>query len=304
MNEVRARPSRWTSELKLIKVRQDPAIRWIGGTPSLSKERTINQLRRKLALLVEYGHYADLTAIAEAIGTKLKTMESWADTGTDKATPGLIPAKHYPGVIELFRKAIHQNHAIVDVEAVLRGTVADVEQWLRPLPPVSIMELIARDADFNAGKLFVEKSKPIGAVARRSEQTEASARTISTRDWFRIEFPSRLKSGHVIALQQCRRQWAFCPIHQDAASPVLLVPGLDQHRQTDWMQEREWLGLNRFYALELGIPWPADIKRGYDAGAPLSAELLQRITETYEAQPAKFRSVFGMEISVEMDKTS
>jgi hypothetical protein len=264
----------------------------------LSKERTIGQLRRKLALLVDYDHYADLTAIAKAIGTKLKTMESWADTGTDKATPGLIPAKHYPSVVRVFQKAIEQSHAGIDAKTILHGTVGDVEQWLKPLPSTGLLELFARNADFSSGKLFVEKSKPIGAVARRSELSPTTARAVTTSDWFRIEFPSVLKSKNVIAMQRCRRLWSACPIQLVSNSSEIMIPGLDQYRQPDWMQEREWLGTNQFFVLELRNAWPAMMQRAFDEGAPISAELLNRIAETYEAQNSQSRAASAIEIDI------
>ncbi|MGB7433207.1 MAG: hypothetical protein WA921_12145 [Ahrensia sp.] len=262
----------------------------------MGKERTIIQLRRKLGLLVEYEHYADLTAIANAIGTKLKTMESWADTGTDKATPGLVSTKQYPNLIRIFEHAIAKNHLGVDVEKLLHGSVSDLEQWLKPLPLTGILALLTRDADFSSGKLFVEKSKPVSAVARRSELTPTTARVVTTSDWFRIEFPSVIKTGNVIAMQRCRRQWAFCPIHGEAGSSIMAIPGFDQHGQPDWLQETEWIGVNHFYVLELFDPWPSGIQQALDEGVPISAELLSRIAETYEAQSPQFRAVYAIEI--------
>lgn len=270
----------------------------------MSKERTIGQLRRKLALLVEYDHYADLSAIAEAIGTKLKTMESWADTGTDKATPGLVPAKHYPSVIRVFQEAIEKHYSGIKAKEILQGSVGDLEQWLKPLPKIGFLKLIDRDADFSSGRLFVEKSKPISAVARRSELSPSSERKITTSDWFRIEFPSGLKSGYVIAMQRCRRQWAFCPIHGEFGSSILAIPGLDQYGQPDWLQECEWTGANLFYALELRNPWPFTIQQAIGEGAPLSAELLNRIAEIYEAQNPGSRAAYAIEIAVNLTQTN
>lgn len=264
----------------------------------MSKERTISQLRRKLGLLVEYDHYADLTAIAEAIGTKLKTMESWADTGTDKATPGLVPAKHYPNIIYVFHQAIEKNHSGIEAKAALHGSVSDLEQWLKPPPSAGMLTLLAREADFTSGKLFVKKSKPISAVARLSERSPTTARSVTTSDWFRIEFPSVMKTVNVIAVQRCRRQWAFCPTHGETGSDVLAIPGLDRYGQPDWLQESEWIGVNHFYALELRDPWPPTIQRAFDEGAPLSAEMLNRIAETFEAQSPDSRAAFAIEISV------
>jgi hypothetical protein len=265
----------------------------------LSKERTIGQLRRKLALLVDYEHYADLTAIADAIGTKLKTMESWADTGSDKATPGLVPAKHYPSIVRVFQQAIEHGHAGIDAKNILHGSVSELEQWLKPLPQIGFLELIARDADFSSGKLFVEKTKPVSAVARRSELSSTSACAVKTTDWFRIEFSSGLKTGNVIAMQRCRRQWAFCTAYQDKGSATIFLPGLDDHNQPDWMQEREWIGLNLFYLLVLRDPWPVDVQRASASGSPVSEILLQRIAESYSAHSTQSRDLYGIEISVE-----
>jgi hypothetical protein len=113
------------------------------GGSSLSKDRTIAQLRRKLGLLVEYGYFTDLGAVADALGTKRKTMESWADTGADRATPGLIPRMKYRDVVELFEKPIRENDGSLNVEAVVQGGVLELEQRLMPPSAIAISRLIA-----------------------------------------------------------------------------------------------------------------------------------------------------------------
>lgn len=264
----------------------------------MGKERTVAQLRRKLALLVEHQHCADLTAIADALGTKRKTMESWADTGADKATPGLIPSKQYPNVIALFGKAINRNHGATDIEAIVQGSVSDLEQWLKPPPSLGISQLIERDADFCAGRLFVEKSKPIGAVSLRSEMKPATKHVVSTSDWFRLEITSALKSGYLIGIQQCRRQWAFCPIDRAFDKTSILIPGFDEAGQLDWIQENEWIGPNRFIAIEMQSPWPSDICVSSKNGMPLDAQLLKRVAEFYESHPSDSRYIWAINVRV------
>lgn len=162
---------------------------------------------------------------------------------------------------------------------------------------MGILELLAREADFSSGKLFVKKTKPVSAVARRSEISSTTAPVVMISELFRIEFPSVLKTGNVIAMQRCRRQWAFCPINGQSGLSVLAIPGLDQYGQPDWLQETEWMGVNQFYALELRDPWSPTIQRAFDEGAPLSAEMLNRIAETFAAQNPESRAASAIEIA-------
>ncbi|MGJ8529795.1 hypothetical protein [Maritalea sp.] len=268
----------------------------------MSKDRTIPQLRRKFALLIEYGQFSDLSAIAEALGSKRKTIESWADTGADKATPGLIPTKRYPDVVQLFADAIFASSDrrmnISEVEQVLKGAVLSVEQYLQTNTDISLLELLQSEGDFSSATLFVQKHNGLDAVARKSEAKREVEHQVSTSDWFRVEFKSELRGGNVIGIQQCRTNWSFSPLLCDQKNSTVLMPGRDKKGQLDWVQETNWIGINRFVTIQTQAPWPSNLLSNFENQLPFDSAIAADISRHILAQPKQQRRIYTIEIDV------
>ena len=264
----------------------------------MAQPRVIDQLRRKLALLVNHQHFANLQEIAAAIGTTQKTLEGWADYGSNKVTPGLVSKKHYEATIKVFAEAIRKNHSRTDCEAIIMGSANELARYLSDKPRLSFYELVEREAISNKAKLVIDLEPDLPAVKRRSRKKPATKLSVTTSQWFWIEFQTELSSSHTIALQQSGDNWTFCDVDYSKERDQFLLPGLREDGFPDSMQETEWLDMNTFYALQTTKPWPQELVEAIRSNAPIDSSVLQAIADHYSSNQTSGRCLFTAQINV------
>tara|TARA_R110002072_G_scaffold150788_2_gene299378 strand:+ start:13974 stop:14894 length:921 start_codon:yes stop_codon:yes gene_type:complete len=171
------------------------------------------------------------------------------------------------------------------------SAVPELGQGLIQPSLLPLSRLINRDANMTNGEVIVDKAKSLGAVTRRSEARPDRQKILSTSDWFRIEFSGALKNGNSVGLQENRRNWSFLSTAQRFGEAVILLPGLDESGRLDWMQEREWTGINRFILIETLAPLPSQMQFAYQSDLPLDSNFLQSIANFYELQDPSARRI-------------
>ena len=264
----------------------------------MAQPRVIDQLRRKLALLVDHQHFANLQEIAAEIGTTQKTLEGWADYGSNKVTPGLVSKKHYEATIGVFADAIGKNHSHVDCEAIILGSANELERYLSDKPRFTFYELVEREAISNKAELVIDLEPDLPAIKRRSRQKRTTKFSVTTAQWFWIEFQTELFSSHTIALQQNGHHWAFCDVEYSKTRGKLLLPGLRNDGEPDSIQEAEWLDVNTFYALQTTKPWPQELVEAIQSDTPIDSSILQAIADHYCDNHPQGRCLFTAHIEV------
>ena len=265
---------------------------------TLSEERVIEQLRRKLSLLVENGHFASLDAIAKSIGTTQKTLEGWADYGSNKITKGLIPQKHYQPILDVFTNAISKYHRGVNVDAIVKGEVNELARYLSENPRLTFHELVDREAIKQKSKVFIDQKTGLTAVKRRSEPKLITNYSVTTQQWFWIEFQSGLVSSHTIAIQQRGNDWAFSDVEYVKDENQLVIPGLRRDGFPDSIQETDWDGINTFYALQIHKPWAQSIIEAIKSNAPIDNAFLQTIADHFMSNSPDKRCLFAIELDI------
>jgi len=264
----------------------------------MTEERVIEQLRRKLSLLVEYEHFKSLEEIAKAIGTATKTLEGWADYGSDKVTKGLIPKKHFQAVIDIFAKPIQKNHAGADVEALVKSDVTELARYLNNLPRYSFHDLVEQDAIKQNARVFIDQNQGLPAVKRRSKPKPITQYSVTVEQWFWIEFKTDLNAPHTVAIQQRDSDWAFCDVEYVAGERQLLVPGTRADGFPDSIQETDWEGINTFFVLQSQKSWPQDFYQTIISGLPVDNSLLQKLADHYASNLSEYRRLFAVDIDV------
>jgi hypothetical protein len=264
----------------------------------MSEERVIQQLRRKLSLLVENGYFSNLEEIANKIGTTQKTLESWADYGSNKITKGLISQKHYPQIIEVFANVIQKQHGNIDIEAVVKGDVSELARYLSSMPRFTFHELVERYAITQSAKVFIDKRTGLTAVTRRSKQNPITQYSVNTNQWFWIEFHTMLSATNTIALQQRDNNWAFTDIEYVREDNRLIMPGLAADGFPDSIREAQWEGINIFYAFQTTKLWPKSIMDMIQSNIPVDSSSLQAIADHFASCPSTNRCIFKVKIDV------
>jgi len=261
------------------------------------KDKTIPQLRRKFRLLVDYGHFKNLEAIADALGKKPGTIKSWADGG-DRWEPGRIATASYDDVIGLFEKAISRYHTVSNVDAAVKGRTIDLEALFKPPPSFTLTNLIKQEAVTNCGHL-IKVDRPMEVVETSNApfpQTDHSVRQDAS---FRIVFNNAGSGAHVLALQNARQGWGFVSAALNATKQEILVPGLNDDGSIANMSEHHWIGINRFIAIQTSVQFPRNILVAIDDKIHPDSILLQELVEFYAAQPFGKRKLFVLSALVE-----
>lgn len=264
----------------------------------MSEARVIPQLRRKLALLVENEHFANLEEIANGIGTTQKTLEGWADYGSNKVTKGMISGKHYQQTLEIFKGVLCKQHGDIDVEAIVKGEVSELARYLSHSPRFTFHELVERYAITHGSKAFIDKNTGMPAVKRRSQKMPLTLFKATTKQWFWIEFQTDLTSSHTIAIQQRANEWAFSDVEYVKDEKQILIPGLRADGFPDSIQEADWDGINTFYAVQTIKPWPQVIMEAIKSSAPIDNAFLQKVADHYASNKPDNRRLFASAIDV------
>jgi len=264
----------------------------------LSEERVIEQLRRKLSLLVENRHFASLAAIAKSIGTTQKTLEGWADYGSNKITKGLVPQKHYQPILDVFTNAIGKHHKDVNVDAIVKGDVNELARYLSDNPRLTFHELVEREAINQKTKVFIDQKNGLSAVKRRSEPKLITQFSVKTQQWFWISFQTDFASPHTIAIQQRSNDWAFSDVEYVKDENQLVIPGLRSDGFPDSIQEADWDGINTFYALQIHKQWPGAVMDAIKSNAPIDNAFLQTIADHFMSNSPEKRRLFTIELDI------
>lgn len=262
----------------------------------MSEHRTISQLRAKLSLLIQNGHFGSWEEIATVIGTKAKTLESWADYGSDKTTPGLVPAKHFESVIDAFAKALATHHAQADVEVATKGSVHELTRLLSSKPRYSFHELVNRETIVDSGVAYIDKRSPLSAVKRRTGKIPVTEFSVTTKQWFWIEFQTDIASNRLIALQQRNTDWAPVSVYQ--AKKTLYLPGLEKSGFPDSMREEDWEGLNSFFVLQISKPWTNSILGNIKNQTPIDGNFLQEVADHFMTVGPDQRRLFKLDLTI------
>jgi len=260
------------------------------------KDTTIPQLRRKFRLLVDYGYFKNLEAIAGALGKKPGTIKTWADGG-DRWEPGRIAPASYDAVIGEFGKAIGRHHTIENIEAVVKGRTVDLEALFKP-PPLSISTLIKQEAIANCGHL-IKIDRPMEVVETSNSPSPQTAHSVLLNQRFRIVFDNVRSGTYVLALQNAQQSWGFISAALNTEKSEIFVPGYNNDGSIADMSEHHWRGANRFIALQVNVPFPGNILVAMKEKIQPDSVLLQELAEFYAAQPFDERKLFALSVLVE-----
>jgi hypothetical protein len=261
------------------------------------KDTTIPQLRQKFRLLIEYGHFRNLEAIAMALRKKPGTIKSWADGG-DRWESGRIAKASYDNVIQLFADAIARHHEIDDVESAVKGRVSDLEVLFTQPPLLVLSTLIKQEAVSDLGRLIKVQKGLLDLVKTSNAPSSGADCFVAIGESFRIVFEKAGTGSNIVVLQQARQGWGFVTAELDFKTSEILVPGLNGDGSIADMSEHHWTGDNRFVAFQTNIPLPRKILVAIKEGLPPDSTLVQELVEFYAAQRFENRKLFVLSVLI------
>lgn len=257
---------------------------------------SVPELRRKLNLLVETGHFADRAAIARAFGLSEITLRGWAN-GSSGTPPDTVPQKNVAALVDLYARALPDLSSGA-IRRVLAGPASDLENLLRGGSDCSLKDLIAREADTSSAVLFFDNPNSMGLVRRATSNQPEPQFTVKIGQAFRLEFVTTSLAGFVIALQAAPSGWAVVSSSLDRKTGRIHVLGADTDGSLPFMIEDNEIGRHVFVAAQAARAFPAELHLAGQDGVPLDRTLLAHFIRHFEAQDRSSRRLLAIDIEV------
>ena len=255
---------------------------------------SVPELRRKLQLLVETGHFENRAAIAKALRRSEITLRGWAN-GSSGAPPDIVPQQNAQNFVDLYAQAL-PGVSKSGIRGLLLGPADDLENLLRAAPDRSLRDLIAREADVQSAALFLDESGAFSLARRASRARSEPQYRVEIGQAFRVEFPTRSRGGFVLALQAAPGGWGVVPSALDRKAGRIHLPGADEDGALSFLIEDNERGRHLFIAAQAHTAFPSALLLAARDGIPLDRTLLAHFQRHFEAQDRSARRLFAVEI--------
>lgn len=254
----------------------------------------VPELERKLQMLIGHGLAADKEDLAEKLGGLRPNTLKWWKNGDAARAPETVSAPAVPKLLDIIQQAL-PDLTLQQVRQVLLGPADDLKLLLAGPPAPTIAPLIEREADFAAGRLITED---LLLVRRRDRSPQGAEHRTALGQGFRIEFATTSRAGFAVALQSGPGGWGMVPCAVDAPQRRLLLPGLDEDGQPDWMVEENEAGRHRFIAAQGNRAFPPELSAALADRLTLDRTLIAHFLRSFEAQDKFTRRLFALDVDI------
>ena len=259
----------------------------------------VPQLGRKLRLLVDYGRYESLKALAASLGRSDITLRGWVN-GASGTPPDRIPPEHVARFLSLYAAALPSLSEPMLRNMVL-GPAEDLEALLAAAATPSLRDLIAREADTGSESFFLAENT-LSLTRTRDERNRSAKWRARLGADFRIEFATKSRAGFVTALQSAPSGWGAVPCAFDRAYSRIHLPGPDEAGRTGWLYENTATGRHLFVAMQGAKPFPPEIAAALRDHVPLDRTILAHVMRNWRDQNQRSRRLFALEVEIERQK--
>lgn len=257
---------------------------------------SVPELRRKLNLLVETGHFPDRTAIAGAFGLSEVTLRGWAN-GSSGTPHDTVPRKNAAALIDLYARAL-PDLPKDQIQELISGPADDLEVLLKAGSANSLKELIAIEADKSNAAIFYDNPNSMGLVRRAGSAQPAPQFTVKLGQAFRLEFKTTSRAGFLIALQSAPSGWAVVSSSLDRKQNRIHIFGVEADGSLPFMVEDNEVGRHVFVVAQAARAFPAELHLSEQDGVPLDRVLLAHFIRHFEGQDKSSRRLMAAEIEI------
>ena len=260
---------------------------------------TVSALGRKLRLLIDYGYFKDWNDLGNAFDRAGSTVQYWGH-GSDDREAGTIPANRYETLIDIFASCLGERFSRDEVVRLIFASVAELEAELQAQALVSLMRLIELEAETGTGALFLMSEAEAGLIETDQEPHRPKPEhSVRLGQWFRLEFPARLTTGHIAAIQHSGQSWGAVPnCLADHTGLKVYSPGFRPNGEFAFMRERREAGFHRFVVLQTREPPPVEFKQYLADQIALDGAMLGRLARFYHDQPKTSRALQMLTLEV------
>ena len=242
----------------------------------------VPQLLEKLKLLCRYGRFENLADIAAEFGISEDAVRFWTkDTG--RQTAGTVPQQRVDGLLALYAEHL-PNHGKEEIETLLKGPLADLEDALRTKAFRSLSAMIKDRVDTTSGKLIPVNTAAMGlVVANRLSRTAHCSFPLGKS--FRLEFETAHRGRYLLGLQNSPQAWGCVEAEWSEDSKVIRMPGRTATGEWGSLVESADDGVSRFYALQSLRQFPSAFAKALTEEVPLTRTELSLLAQFLEETP-------------------
>ena len=255
-------------------------------------------LRQKFKLLVAYGPYSSIDAIAERLGKRPKTILSWAD-GSPGADPDSVPDRNFANLVEVFAEAIGADADPEKVRELLFLPPSWLETALRQKSGQSFRALLDAEADQSSFRLYRATESSGQMIETDFAQSRDEDHRLKLGERFRLVLERDLRLFNVYALQYANAQWGPVPIKMDANSGHVHMPGFHADGSHAYMKERRDSGESLFAAVACRRELPEVLAAHAEEGTALDASSLNALADVLSKSARTERRLFSVSVVFE-----
>lgn len=256
--------------------------------------QSVPELSRKLRLLVEAGAFDNQTEVAAALGRSPITVRGWAN-GASGGPPDTVPLRNMPELTNLLRAAL-PSLPESELMRLLTGPADDLELALARTSKGSFIEMLHREADWQATEIIVE-NETMRLVRRVGGPKNENAPQVRIGQPFRIEVTTKSRAAFVVGLQSAPSGWGPVPALFDRASKRINLPGQDDCNQLGLMEEPSETGDHLFVTMQASRPFPRVFDRLAEDQIAVDRALLKMLQSHFLEQDKSTRRVFAQYIT-------
>ncbi|MGH1330685.1 MAG: hypothetical protein ACRBBK_07370 [Paracoccaceae bacterium] len=240
------------------------------------------QLLGKLKLLIRYGRFENLGAIANEFGITEGAVRYWTKM-TDGQLAGTIPQNRVSKLIELFSEIL-SNHSLQDIATLLEGPIADFEDALRVGDYLTLRHVLYVRADARSGKLIPIKTSGMGLVVANRLSAKAHCKFPMGQS-FRLEFATQNRGRYLLGLQKSPQAWGCIETVWSEAEKLVHMPGSTETDDLGSLDESTDDGVSEFYVLQSNRPFPTVFAKALMDEVPLGRTELSLLAEHLRDSP-------------------
>lgn len=255
-------------------------------------------LYEKFSLLIETGHFSDWPEIGAAFEQQPGTVKWWGHGGA-RHPANHIPAKHYDRFVEVVANCFPPDYGSAQIASLIEGSAADFENELRLQATASLYDIIEREGDRTACRLYTKNRAGRDLVSTDLDEIPEPKFSLRLNQRFRLDFATPFAGSHIFAVQHSEADWAPVAAEFISARKAILVPGVKSDGTPAFMWESTRTGPHRFVVVHASRPIPHSARQPARHRASLDIRGLNDLASFLDELRPRERCIFYVDLAID-----